>query len=71
MHDVPYSLSVGPEVSACMTAVCCSVRAACPSLPIGAQILTAANQQALAVALASGSVVRSVHVDVFGKMQDM
>ncbi|XP_005924079.1 uncharacterized protein F13E9.13, mitochondrial isoform X1 [Haplochromis burtoni] len=54
MHDVPYSLSAGPEVSACMTAVCCSVRAACPSLPIGAQILTAANQQALAVALASG-----------------
>lgn len=71
MHDVPYSLSVGPEVSACMTAVCCSVRAACPSLPIGAQILTAANQQALAVALASGSVVRSVHVDVFGKMRDV
>ncbi|XP_035768651.1 uncharacterized protein F13E9.13, mitochondrial [Neolamprologus brichardi] len=54
MHDVPYSLSVGAEVSACMTAVCCSVRAVCPSLPIGAQILTAANQQALAVALASG-----------------
>lgn len=71
MHDVPYSLSAGPEVSACMTAVCCSVRAACPSLPIGAQILTAANQQALAVALASGSVVHSVHIDVFGKMQDV
>lgn len=57
MHDVPYSLSVGPEVVACMTAVCSGVRSVCPSLPLGVQILSSANQQALAVALASGSSV--------------
>ncbi|XP_036400282.1 uncharacterized protein F13E9.13, mitochondrial [Megalops cyprinoides] len=54
MHDLPYSLSVGPEVCSCMTAVCSAVRRACPSLPLGVQILSAANHQALAVALASG-----------------
>uniref|UniRef100_A0A3P9HZB5 Zgc:162297 n=1 Tax=Oryzias latipes TaxID=8090 RepID=A0A3P9HZB5_ORYLA len=54
MHDVPYTFHVGPEVCACMTAVCVAVRRACPSLPLGVQILSSANQQALAVALASG-----------------
>ncbi|XP_013856756.1 uncharacterized protein F13E9.13, mitochondrial [Austrofundulus limnaeus] len=54
MHDVPYSFSVGPEVCACMTAVCSAVRRVCPTLPLGVQILSSANQQALAVALASG-----------------
>ncbi|KAM9408449.1 uncharacterized protein F13E9.13, mitochondrial [Pholidichthys leucotaenia] len=54
MHDIPYTFTVGPEVCACMTAVCASVRSVCPSLPVGVQILSAANQQALAVALASG-----------------
>ncbi|KAM9366297.1 uncharacterized protein F13E9.13, mitochondrial [Symphorus nematophorus] len=54
MHDIPYSPSVGPEVTACMTTVCTAVRSVCPSLPLGVQILTAANRQALAVALASG-----------------
>lgn len=56
MHDIPYSFSVGPEVVACMTAVCTAVRGVCPSLPLGVQILSSANQQALAVAMASGSV---------------
>ncbi|XP_049920070.1 uncharacterized protein F13E9.13, mitochondrial isoform X1 [Epinephelus moara] len=54
MHDIPYSFSVGPEVSTCMTAVCTAVRSICPRLPLGVQILSSANQQALAVALASG-----------------
>ncbi|MEQ2181979.1 hypothetical protein GOODEAATRI_017277, partial [Goodea atripinnis] len=53
MHDVPYSFNVGPEVCACMTAVCSAVRSVCPTLPLGVQILSSANQQALAVALAS------------------
>lgn len=60
MHDVPYSFTSGPEVVACMTAVCCGVRSVCPSLPLGVQILSAANQQALAVALASGSLFTSL-----------
>ncbi|KAG7481949.1 mitochondrial Precursor [Solea senegalensis] len=54
MHDLPYSFSVGPEVCACMTAVSTAVRGVCPLLPLGVQILSSANQQALAVALASG-----------------
>ncbi|XP_066569782.1 uncharacterized protein F13E9.13, mitochondrial [Amia ocellicauda] len=54
MHDLPYTMAVGPEVCASMTAVCTAVRQMCPLLPIGVQILSAANQQALAVALASG-----------------
>ncbi|XP_048829226.1 uncharacterized protein F13E9.13, mitochondrial [Brienomyrus brachyistius] len=54
MHDLPYTLAVGPEVCASMTAVCAAVRRTCPSLPLGIQILSAANHQALAVALASG-----------------
>ncbi len=62
MHDIPYTFSVGPEVCSCMTAVCTAVRGVCPSLPLGVQILSSANQQALAVALASGSVFTSVQL---------
>ena len=56
MHDIPYSLSVGPEVCASMTAVCTAVRGLCPTLPLGIQILSAANKPAIAVALASGTI---------------
>ncbi|XP_069463180.1 uncharacterized protein F13E9.13, mitochondrial-like [Ambystoma mexicanum] len=54
MHDVPYSLCIGPEVTAAMTAICAAVRQTCSRLPLGIQILSCANQQAMAVALASG-----------------
>ncbi|XP_071478570.1 uncharacterized protein F13E9.13, mitochondrial-like [Diadema antillarum] len=56
MHDVPYVQpdQVGPEVTASMTAVSCAVRQMYPDLPIGVQVLSAANQQALAVAQAAG-----------------
>uniref|UniRef100_A0A673IXX8 Uncharacterized protein n=1 Tax=Sinocyclocheilus rhinocerous TaxID=307959 RepID=A0A673IXX8_9TELE len=54
MHDIPYTLEVGPEVCASMTAMCAAVRGLYPSWPLGVQILSAANQSALAVALASG-----------------
>lgn len=55
MHDVPYLKGgVGPEVVAAMTAVACAVRGACP-LPLGVQVLAAANREALAVALAAGA----------------
>jgi membrane complex biogenesis BtpA family protein len=62
MHDVPYLKgSVGPEITAAMTAVGAAVRDECarvrerihaPALPLGVQILAAANREALAVALA-------------------
>jgi membrane complex biogenesis BtpA family protein len=55
MHDVPYlSRHVGPEIVATMTAVGAAVRQASP-LPLGVQILAAANHEALAVAQACGA----------------
>ncbi|XP_057708577.1 uncharacterized protein F13E9.13, mitochondrial [Corythoichthys intestinalis] len=70
MHDVPYSLSPGPEVTACMTSVCAAVRSVCPSVPVGVQILSAANQQALAVALASGAHFIRAEGFVFSHVAD-
>ncbi|XP_015267617.1 PREDICTED: uncharacterized protein F13E9.13, mitochondrial-like [Gekko japonicus] len=54
MHDRPYTIGIGAEITAAMTVVCATVRQACPALPLGVQILCAANRQALAVALAAG-----------------
>lgn len=56
MHDVPYlhSEKVGPEIVAAMTRISSQVRDLLPSMPLGVQILAAANKQALAVALAAG-----------------
>jgi len=52
MHDVPYLCgSVGAEIVAGMTAVGVAVRRESP-LPLGVQILAAANREALAVAQA-------------------
>ena len=52
MHDVPYLCGqVGPEITAAMTAVGVAVRRESP-LPLGVQILAAANREALAVAQA-------------------
>jgi membrane complex biogenesis BtpA family protein len=54
MHDVPYLRNtVGPEVVTAMTAVACRLREQC-NLPMGIQILAAANKEALAVAQAAG-----------------
>lgn len=54
MHDRPYTVGVGAEITATMTVICAAVKQACPLLPVGVQILCAANQEAVAVALASG-----------------
>lgn len=55
MHDVPYLRgAVGPEITAAMTAAGVAVRQAAP-LPLGVQILGAANREALAAALACGA----------------
>jgi membrane complex biogenesis BtpA family protein len=56
MHDVPYLRGrVGPEITAAMTAVTTAVKQAAPQLPLGVQILAAANHEALAAALAGGA----------------
>ncbi len=53
MHDAPYlNRKVGPEITAAMTAVACRLREQ-TRLPLGIQILAAANQEALAVAQAA------------------
>ncbi|XP_067158625.1 uncharacterized protein F13E9.13, mitochondrial-like isoform X2 [Apteryx mantelli] len=53
MHDLPYTVCPGPEITAAMTVVSAAVKRTCPCLPLGVQILCAANQQAIAVALAA------------------
>jgi len=55
MHDLPYMVCPGPEVTAAMAVISAAVRQTCPRLALGVQILCAANQQAIAVALAAGN----------------
>ncbi|TWT44078.1 putative sgc region protein SgcQ [Phycisphaerae bacterium RAS1] len=70
MHDVPYLCgSVGPEIVAAMTAVGVAVRAASP-LPLGVQILAAANREALAVAHACGAGFVRVENFAFAHVAD-
>lgn len=56
MHDTPYvhGERLGPETTACMTAVLCAVRAEL-ECPIGVQILSGGNRPAVAAALAAES----------------
>ncbi|MFH1747537.1 MAG: BtpA/SgcQ family protein [Planctomycetota bacterium] len=55
MHDLPYLCgTVGPEIIAGMTAVGAAVRRA-SDLPLGVQILAAANREALAAAQGCGA----------------
>ncbi|XP_033117390.1 uncharacterized protein F13E9.13, mitochondrial-like [Anneissia japonica] len=56
MHDIPYlhSRDVSHEITASMATTCYQIRKECPDFPIGIQVLSGANQQALAIALATG-----------------
>jgi uncharacterized protein len=70
MHDRPYlNGSVGPEVVAAMTAIAREVRRAVP-LPLGIQVLAAANREAIAVALASGASFVRVEGFAFAHVAD-
>jgi membrane complex biogenesis BtpA family protein len=70
MHDRPYLAgAVGPEVVAAMTAIGRAVRAAVV-LPLGVQVLSAANREALAVALACGAAFVRVEAFVFAHVAD-
>jgi hypothetical protein len=70
MHDVPYlNSSVGPEIVAAMTAVGVAVRRA-SALPLGVQILAAANREALAVALACGAAYVRVENFAYAHIAD-
>lgn len=71
MHDAPYvSGGVGPEITAAMTACAIAARDAAPDLPLGVQILAAANHEALAVALAAGGQFVRVENYVFAHTAD-
>ncbi|HEX6183777.1 MAG TPA: BtpA/SgcQ family protein [Pyrinomonadaceae bacterium] len=55
MHDTPYLRGrVGPEVVAALAVVCRAVKEEAASLPVGVQVLAAANAEAVAVAHAAG-----------------
>jgi membrane complex biogenesis BtpA family protein len=70
MHDVPYLCGhVGPEIVAPMTAVGLAVRQA-SSLPLGVQILAAANREALAVAQACGAAFVRVENFAYAHVAD-
>lgn len=70
MHDVPYlNGHVGPEIVAGMAVVGAAVRAAA-DLPLGVQILAAANHEALAVAHAIGAQFVRVENFVYSHVAD-
>ena len=70
MHDRPYLRGrVGPEVVAAMAMVGREVRRAVP-LPLGIQVLAAANREALAVALACGAAFVRAEGFVFAHVAD-
>jgi membrane complex biogenesis BtpA family protein len=71
MHDRPYVHGVkGPEIVAAMTAVALTVREVEPDLPLGIQILSGGNKEALAVALASGAQFIRCENFVFSHVAD-
>ncbi|KAJ4456796.1 putative BtpA family membrane complex biogenesis protein [Paratrimastix pyriformis] len=70
MHDTPYlNREVGPEIVACMTAVCAAVHHAV-HIPIGIQVLAGANRAALAVAQAGGASFCRCEGFVFAHVAD-
>lgn len=70
MHDVPYLRGrVGPEIVAAMTSVTQAVRDAI-DVPLGVQILAGANEEALAVAHATGAQFVRVEGFVFAHVAD-
>lgn len=70
MHDRPYLKgAVGPEIVAAMAVVAREVRRAV-ALPLGVQVLAAANREALAVAMAAGAAFVRVEGFVFAHVAD-
>lgn len=70
MHDRPYQPGfAGPETVAAMTAACSAIRQA-TGLPCGVQVLAAANEAALAVALAADLQFIRAEAFVFAHVAD-
>jgi membrane complex biogenesis BtpA family protein len=69
MHDLPYLKgAVGPEVVAAMTLATAS--AVSFGIPVGVQVLAAANQEALGVAMAAGAVFIRAEAFAYGHVAD-
>lgn len=70
MHDRPYAKgSVGPEVTAAMAVIGHEVKRA-TGLPLGVQVLAAANREALAVAHACGAEFVRVEAFAYAHVAD-
>ena len=70
MHDRPYLKGgAGPEITAAMTAVARDVKRE-TGLPLGVQVLAAANREAVAIALASGADFVRVEGFVYAHVAD-
>ncbi len=70
MHDVPYVKGkVGPEITACMTAIAFELKKQF-DVPMGIQVLAAANKEALSVALAANLQFIRAEGFVFGHLGD-
>jgi len=70
MHDRPYLKGgVGPEITAAMTALAREVKRE-TGLPLGVQVLAAANREALAIAHASGADFVRVEGFVYAHVAD-
>ena len=70
MHDRPYLRGgVGPEIVAAMTLAVAAVRRAVP-IPVGLQILAAADREAVAVAHATGASFVRVESFVYAHVGD-
>ena len=56
MHDLPWQRpeELGPETVSAMSVVCAEVRRQFPHIPIGVQVLSSGNRQALAIAKSAG-----------------
>jgi membrane complex biogenesis BtpA family protein len=73
MHDTPYCLEkdLGPETAACMAVLANKVRSILPrNVPVGVQVLAAANRSALAVALAANLQFVRVEGFVYAHVAD-
>jgi membrane complex biogenesis BtpA family protein len=70
MHDIPYLRAhVGPEITACMSVVASEVRKV-TQVPLGIQILAAANEAALSVAQAVDAQFIRAEAFVFSHVAD-
>lgn len=71
MHDRPYVHGGhGPETVAAMTRAALAVRETAPELPLGVQVLSGGNREALAIALAAGGSFIRCENFVFSHVAD-